>query len=78
MKKGGTAAKQKWCHGNIPVPITHGGTGAKGSGRERVMKDGGVLPDSGFPRVGGMAKSDNSDAVHTQASHTTHIHSVHG
>ena len=32
-KKGATAAKQKWCHGNIPVPVTHGDTGAKGGVR---------------------------------------------
>ena len=28
-------------------------------------KDGGVLPDSGFPRDGGMETSDNSDTVQT-------------
>ena len=34
-------------------------------------KDGGVLPTTGFPRVGGMAKSDNSDTVQTyRTSHT--------
>ena len=30
-EKGATAVKRKWCHGNIPVQVTHGGTGAKGS-----------------------------------------------
>ena len=29
-EKGATAAIQKWCHGNIPVPVTHVDTGAKG------------------------------------------------
>ena len=59
-EKGATTVKRKWCHGNIPVPVTHGGTGAKGSGRERVMQDGGVIPDSGFPRDGGMANEERA------------------
>ena len=29
----------------------------------RNMQDGGVLPDSGFPRDGGMETSDNLDTV---------------
>ena len=29
-EKGATAAKQKWCHGNIPILVAHGDTGAKG------------------------------------------------
>ena len=35
-EKGATAVKQKWCHGNIPVPVTHGDTGAKGGVRMRA------------------------------------------
>ena len=43
---------------------------------ERNMQDGGVIPDSGFPRVSGMETSDNSDTVQTYGtSHTTHKHS---
>ena len=44
-------------------------------------RDGGVLPDSGFARDGGMANeericNDNSDTVQTYGtSHTTHKHS---
>ena len=76
-EKGATAVKRKWCHGNIPVPVTHGGTGAKGSERERVMQDDGVIPASGFPQVSGMETSDNSDTV--QMAHLIqHMHSVHG
>ena len=37
-EKGATAARKKWCHGNIPVPVTHGDTGAKGSERMRVVQ----------------------------------------
>ena len=54
---------RKWCHGNISVSIAHGGTGAKGSERERVMQDGRVNPASGFPQVSGMQTSDNSNTV---------------
>ena len=44
--------------------------------RERVMLDGGVIPTSGFPRDGGMAKEghrkDDSVTVQTYGtSHTT-------
>ena len=35
-------------------PTTRRDVGAKESGRERVMQDGGVPPDSGFPRDGSM------------------------
>ena len=41
-------------------------------------KDGGVLPDIGFPRVSGMEASDNSDTVQTRAFLTTHMHSFTG
>ena len=46
-------------------------------------RDGGVLPDSGFPRDGGMAKErhrkDNSNTVQTyRTSHTTKHAFVHG
>src|SRR4051812_46206368 len=34
--------------------------------------NGGVLPDSGFPRVSGKETSDNSNTVQTRASHSTH------
>ena len=67
MKHLVTMAERKGCHGNISVPIAHEGTGAKGSERERVMQDGGVIPKSGFPRVDGMAKEghrkDDSNTV---------------
>ena len=33
MKHLVTMAEQKGCHGNIPVPVTHGDTGAKGGVR---------------------------------------------
>ena len=29
-EKGATAAKQKWCHGNISVPVAHRDTSTKG------------------------------------------------
>ena len=57
-EKGATAVKRKWCHDNILVLVTHGDTGAKGSERERVMQDGGVLSVTGFPRVDGMANEE--------------------
>ena len=38
------------------------------------MQEGGVIPDSGFPRDGGMETSDNSDTV--QIVHLIqHMHS---
>ena len=44
-------------------------------GVSESCKDGGVLPDTGFPRVSGMETSDNSDTVQTYgSSHTTCIH----
>ena len=54
-EKGATAAKQKWCHGNISVPVAHGDTGAKEVGVSVSCKDGGVIPATGFPRDGGRA-----------------------
>ena len=45
------------CHGNISVPVAHGDTVAKEVWREQA-KDGGVLPDTGFPRVDGMANEE--------------------
>ena len=63
-KKGATAAKQKWCHGNIPVPIAHGDTGAKGKvTRAWHAIEGGVIPDTGFPQDGGMATRWNMHAT---------------
>ena len=50
---------RKLCHDNISVPVAHGDTGAKGSERERVMQDGGVLPATGFPRDCGMETRRN-------------------
>ena len=44
-------------------------------------KDGGVLPDSGFPRDGGMAKEGHrkDDLITEQTMHLIqHMHSVHG
>ena len=45
-------------------------------------KDGGVIPVTGFPHDGGKENEErartNSDMVQTRASHTTHMHSVHG
>ena len=38
------------------------------------MQDGGVIPDSGFPRVSGMEMSDNSDTVQT-VQLIQHMHS---
>ena len=48
------------------------------------MQDGGVIPDTLFPRVDGMAtrrtmQATISDTVQTRgSSHSTHMHSVHG
>ena len=53
-EKGATAAKRKWCHGNISVPVAHGDTGAKEVGVSVSCKDGGVIPDTGFPWDDGM------------------------
>ena len=60
-KKGATAVKRKWCHGNISVPIAHGDTGAKEVAVSVSCKDGGVLPDSGLPRYDGMATRRNME-----------------
>ena len=77
--------KEKGCHSNdngngatatfrfwysIEIPIQ------RGSVRMRA-KDGGALPDTGFPHVGGKAKEgqrapDNSDTEQTRAFHTTY------
>ena len=67
----------KWCHGNISVPVAHGDTGTKGSERERVMQDGGVIPTSGFPRDGGTAKEGHrkDDSITEQTMHLIqHMH----
>ena len=41
---------------HIGYPVAHGDTGAKGSDGSVSCKDGGVLPITGFPHVGGKAK----------------------
>ena len=69
---------RKWCHGNIPVPIAHGDTGAKGKvTRAWRTIEGGVIPDTGFPQDGGMTKEEHrnkqSQTVQTRgSSHTPH------
>ena len=82
MKNCATAVKRKWYHGNISVPIAHGDTGAKEVGVSVSCKDGGVLPDSGFPRVSGMevrnVQRPLSETVQTRDPHTTHTHSFTG
>ena len=64
---------------HIGYPVAHGDTSAKGSDGSVSCKDGGVLPITGFPHVGGKVKEEhvrnNSDMVQTRASHTTHIRS---
>ena len=65
------------------VPRQHSGSGnsiempVKKIGREQVEQDGGVLPTTGFPHVGGKAKEgqrapSNSDTEQTRAFHTTY------
>ena len=61
---------------HIGYPVAHGDTGAKGSDGRVSCKDGGVLPITGFPHVGGKAKEgqrapNNSDTEQTRAFHTT-------
>ena len=64
-RKGATATITKM------VPWQRSGSGnsiempVKKIGRERVEKDGGVLPTTGSPRVSGMETSGNSDTVQT-------------
>ena len=65
---------------HIGYPVAHGDTGAKGSDGSVSCKDGGVLPITGFPHVGGKAKEgqrapNNSDTEQTRAFHTSHMHS---
>ena len=69
--------KWKWCHGNIPVPVTRWDTGAKEQvcGCAEYARDGGVIPVTGFPRVDGMTNKEEraslkSDTMQTRASHT--------
>ena len=61
---------------HIGSPVAHGDTGAKGSDGSVSCKDGGVLPITGFPHVGGKVKEErarnNSDTVQPRASHTSH------
>ena len=62
---------------HIGYPVAHGDTGAKGSDGSVSCKDGGVLPITGFPHVGGKAKEgqrapNNSDTEQTRAFHTTY------
>ena len=64
---------RKWCHGNISVPVAHRDTSAKGSERERVMQDGGVIPDSGFPRDGGMANEEHAQNKRAWCKHIVHL-----
>ena len=81
-------AERKGCHGSetkmVPrqhsVPVAHGDTGAKEVSVSVSCKDGGVLPDSGFPRYGGMAieeraKSSLGHGAHTSNSYNTSIRS---
>ena len=72
---------RKWCHGNISVPVAHGDTGAKEMGVSMSRKDGGVLPDSGFPRDGDMANEECAKTIRTRPKHRVHLiqhmHSVH-
>ena len=48
----------------------------------KCARDGGVLPDSGFPRYDGMAIEERAKTIRsrckTRASHTTHKHSFTG
>ena len=80
-EKGATAVKRKWCHGNISVPIAHGDTGAKEVGVSVSCKDGGVLPNSGFPRDGGMANEERAKTIRSRCKHEhliPHMHSFTG
>ena len=75
-KKGATAVKRKWCHGNISVPIAHGDTGAKEVGVSVSCNDGGVLLDSGTTAWQSRnVQRPLSETVQTRASLTTHMHS---
>ena len=70
-EKGATAVKRKWCYGNIPVSVAHGDTGAKEVGVSVSCKDGGVLPDFGFPRDGGMANKGRVKTSHGHGANTS-------
>ncbi|KAF7095979.1 hypothetical protein CFC21_098008 [Triticum aestivum] len=62
---------------HIGYPVAHRDTGAKGSEGSVSCQDGGVLPITGFPHVGGKAKEgqhapNNSDTEQTREFHTTY------
>ena len=42
--------QRKWCHDNIPVPVTRLRCRCKRKSDEGVSKYGGVIPVTGFPR----------------------------
>ena len=76
-KKGATAVKRKWYHGNISVLIAHGDTGAKEVGVSMSCKDGGVLPDSGFPREVGMANKERAKTSLGHDANTSISYNMH-
>ena len=76
-------AEQKGCHGGetkmvprqLPVPVTHGDTGAKGGVRMHARMVGwSRIP--GVPHNGGMAVEERAKTIRsrckTRASHSTH------
>ena len=83
-QKGATAAKRKWCHGNILVLVTwlryqckREECGCVEHARDREWSR---IP--GVPHDGGMANKEPAKTIRswckTRASHTTHMHSFTG
>ena len=75
---------RKWCHNNLLVPITHWDTGAKEQvcGCAEHAKDGGVIPDTGFPTCWWHGKRGASQAtIQSWCKHEhliQHMHSFTG
>ena len=67
----------KWCHGNVPVPVTRVRYRCKGEMCGCVQKMVGHSRIPSVPRVGDKETSDNLDTVQTRASQTSQAF-VHG
>ena len=75
MKHLSSWRKRKGCHGDVPVPKTRLRCRCKRKSDGSVScKDGGVLPITGFPHVGGKAKEgQRAPIVQTRGKTRVHL-----
>ena len=73
-EKGATAAKRKWCHGNIRVPVTRLRYRCKREvWRERVMQDGGCSRIPGSHETVARQKRGIPRTIRTRSKHRVHL-----